>query len=504
MDRGWSSRTPAWWIACAALLACGDSTSPSESGASAWGTGHGATTGATAMTGDAGTDSDSRGSDSHGSDSDGGSTATDATEPTGTQTSDASTTSVDPTDGSTTGDPTTTSTTTSPATDTAESDTTGEPLCEPGDGPGVGRIEKSYLWVANSDQGSVSKVDTQTLLELARYRTGPEGPGEDPSRTAVSGDGRFVVINSRRTGRVTMVAANVEDCVDQDNDGLISTSQSPAELLPWSGDAWLDECVLWSRKLPILGTLGSGPRAVTWTLGTWNQERCAWEDPDVWIGYLPARPELAHMARLDGKTGAIEETVIIDDWLVGWSYYGPYGAALDGDQDVWMTGLRGELVRIHAEDSAIDRWLPPGNLQFYGMTVDPEGRPWMAGCTGPVSTFDRETETFHVVPDTSSCFRGVGADTIGHVWVADNGACGVLQVDAETREVVAHHPLLPCETPIGVSVDSEGYVWVVDEWIGAWKIDPTNPASKQLVEIDNQHYTYSDMTGGQIANIIIG
>jgi hypothetical protein len=31
----------------------------------------------------------------------------------------------------------------------------------PGDGMGMGDVEKSFLWVANTDESSIAKVDTQ-------------------------------------------------------------------------------------------------------------------------------------------------------------------------------------------------------------------------------------------------------------------------------------------------------------------------------------------------------
>jgi len=54
-----------------------------------------------------------------------------------------------------------------------------------------------------------------------------------------------------------------------------------------------------------------------------------------------------------------------------------------------------------------------------------------------------------------------------------------------------------------VSVDEEGYVWIVDQHQGAWKIDPLNPNDKQLLPIGSQHYTYSDMTGGQLKSVVL-
>src|SRR5690606_27223764 len=35
-----------------------------------------------------------------------------------------------------------------------------------------GDVEFSYIWISNSPAGTVSKIDTKTRIEVARYRTG--------------------------------------------------------------------------------------------------------------------------------------------------------------------------------------------------------------------------------------------------------------------------------------------------------------------------------------------
>ncbi len=490
-----------------ALAACGGDPNTSESAST--GDGPGTTAPATEPTGeptttptttanpssasadDSGTVSDSVGMTTSGATTTATATATSTT----SEGTDSDTTtgavSVSSSSGETTGDTTT-------------GDTTTGGGCEPGDTTGgMGDVEKSFLWVANTDQGSVSKVDTQTLVELARYRSGPgDGFGESPSRTAVSFDGRFVIVNNRQSGRSTVVAANVEDCVDTNNNGKIDTSQNKDDLLAWGAD----ECVRWTVVHPFNGQFGGGPRGVTWAPGQFNKDTCKFEDPVVWVGYLPQQFATAHMVRLDGATGAIEETVVIPDWTVGfWTDYGPYGAALDKELNVWFVGLRGALYRLNTQEDPVthDRWIPPNALEIYGMTVDPDGDPWFGPNCGDITTFDAKTEQFIAVPGTNACHRGLAADKDGSVWVADNSECGVWQVDHKTNTLIKFHKLEPCGTPVGVSVDLEGFVWVVDEVGWAWKIDPKNVPAMQKVDIVGNHYTYSDMTGGQLKSVIL-
>jgi streptogramin lyase len=241
-------------------------------------------------------------------------------------------------------------------------------------------------------------------------------------------------------------------------------------------------------------------------------DSCSFKDPKVWVGYSP-NIKTAHMARLNGLTGAVEETVVISDLSPDnpdTLKFSPYGAALDRSKNVWLTGLRGDLVRINTANSpaTFDRWTPPVGTYSYGMTVDPDGDPWMAGCPGPVTTYEPMLNKFTAVAGTNACYRGIAADHDGNVWVASNGPCGIAQIDHKTNTLIEFHNLLKmCATPLGVSVDLEGFVWLVDEgdesagW--AWKIDPANPGGMNMVDIIGDHYTYSDMTGSQLKSVIL-
>ncbi|MCA9714107.1 MAG: hypothetical protein H6713_24970 [Myxococcales bacterium] len=66
-----------------------------------------------------------------------------------------------------------------------------------------------------------------------------------------------------------------EDCVDKNTNNAIETSQNPGDILAWGGD----ECVIWNTILPSGQGQIVGPRGVIWTLGTWNNVSCQFEDP---------------------------------------------------------------------------------------------------------------------------------------------------------------------------------------------------------------------------------
>jgi hypothetical protein len=362
---------------------------------------------------------------------------------------------------------------------------------------GGGVAETSYIWIPSTSDGWVSKINTRTMIEEARYLTGPSGGTESVSRTAVSGDGRFVVVNGRGSGRSTAVAAAVADCKDANGDGMITTSTGPADVKPWGSD----ECIVWTIVHGAWdGDYIHGPRGITWTTGQWDAAQCAFVNPKVWLGFLSGDGS-GHIVRLDGASGTIEEELVVPNW--DGSGYAPYGGALDPMQRPWFTGLRGELVRIDPSQNptGVLRITQGAEIQTYGMTVDPAGNPWMGGCSGPVSTYDVNTSQWISIPGTSACHRGMAVDHNFHVWVASNGPCGLVEVDGMTRTLVAQHQLAQCGTPIGVSVDVDGYVWLVDESGWAWKIDPDNVPAMQMMVVPGDHYVYSDMTGGQLKSV---
>ena len=361
-----------------------------------------------------------------------------------------------------------------------------------------GDVDSSYIWIPGTGDGTVNKINTRTLVQEATYLIGPEGGTESASRTAVLGDGRFVVVNSRGTGRSTAVAASLADCKDVNGDGMITTSTSQGDIKPWGSD----ECVVWTLTHGNWsGSYTHGPRGITWTLGTWNAPTCSFVNPKVWLGY--GTNAGADFVRLDGATGNVEEIIAVPGW--DGSGYAPYGGALDPQQRPWFTGLRGELARVNTDQNPITvtRIPQPPEIQTYGMTVDPDGNPWMAGCSGPVSVYDINLQTWVSVAGTSACYRGMAIDHDFHAWVASNGPCELVEVDGKARTLVAKHQLPQCSTAIGVSVDVDGFVWLVDQAGWAWKIDPKNVPAMQMVSVPGDHYVYSDMTGGQLKSVFV-
>lgn len=370
---------------------------------------------------------------------------------------------------------------------------------------GNGEIEFSYAWVANSPEKTVSKIDTITGTEIARYVTGPEDQAE-PSRTTVNLYGDVAVANRGEedggAGGVTKFAARVADCRDRNGNGSIETSSGPSDVLAWGED----ECMIWNTAIPS-DDFEHGPRPLAWE-GVVDDEGCADPNPRLWMGWYEFDTQTAKFHRIEGDSGLILDT-IEEPWNE--LAFGPYGGAVDQDGDFWVIGWQqGPLIRIDAETLALERIempAPPAPDMFwaYGMALDQRGNPWIA-TGGAAANYDVASGQWTFLSTGNTSMRGVVVDQEDRAWFAvDNtgeiGGCGLALIDVETRTVVA--PALPvagCITPVGVSIDVEGFVWVVDEAAdAAFKINPDSMSTVLRVDDLNAPYTYSDMTGAALS-----
>lgn len=351
-----------------------------------------------------------------------------------------------------------------------------------------GKFLYSYIWVANSTQGTISKINTRTLKEEGRYQTRPDREG-DPSRTSVGISGDVVVAN--RNGGVTKVIADHENCIDKNKDGKIQTSKGANDILPWGED----ECVAWHTPMQF-----GSQRVIAWTYekkGSGPEGGADIITERVWVSGINQGENDIHIHLLDGESGEILDKTATPSLSPSGAFpYGAYGGAVDGKNNLWFAGVGpGKLYRVSYEDLSVKHWDKPSDS--YGVTVDPKGRPWVCGTK--TSRFDPKTETWKTATypqGLQSIDGGCMVDGKGRLWF--DLRKGLLQstlsaIDIESLEVVESIDMP--EHPHGVSIDFDGNVWGIGRYsTKAYRVDPK---SKKIDTIDGlvQAYTYSDMTG---------
>jgi hypothetical protein len=398
--------------------------------------------------------------------------------------------------GPQTGEPSSTTSTGAVSVSTTDG-TTGEPkldmgvpVCPPDDQ----ETTFDYIWIANTSQGTVSKINTMTGVEEGRYFTGPNGGAAEPSRTSVNQYGD-VAVSNRTIGSTAKIAALKSKCVDKNGNGMIDTSTGPNDIKPWGQD----ECQLWYTPFPLANGYSGGVRPTAWEGVSQDPVTCETPVPRVWIGYKDAQ-NTAHFVRLHGDTGEVLDEALRPGWSA--NSFGPYGGAVNSEGDLFAVGYDNEAaVRIDSQTLAItELGQSPGQFK-YGMGVDFNGNMWVGSFSGPhhMYFYDAQAAQWQGIGNGGNPgggALGVQIDQEGRVWGAANGPCRLIEADVETKQFIKTDIALPgCGSPWGVSIDNEGYVWVVDKANKAYKVDPDTYEIKLIVTGLINPYTYSDMTG---------
>ena len=358
-----------------------------------------------------------------------------------------------------------------------------------------------FIWVPNSNQGTVSKVDTLTGRELARYRTCPSNLTGQPSRTTVDLYGNCWVAN-RQIGTVVKIGLLENgQYMDRNNNGKADTSQdlngdgdiTGNELLPWGSD----ECVLW-EVVVIPGRegtynpgqfthVGANPNDLYYN-DYWNPgPRSVAIDKanNLWVGTFNTRM----FYYVEGATGQILKS--IDTSSVN---HTAYGAVIDTHGIVWSSGGdKNHILRLDPATGTFTRIDIPHYT--YGLGLDKLGHLFVSGWQSSRQTrININTGTIEWTKPGIYESRGIGSTDDTDIWIANSGP-GTVTRFSNDGEVKATIPV--GSQPTGVSVDKNGKVWAVnngDEYIH--RIDPaTNTVDLTKRLIGTTHYGYSDMTG---------
>jgi len=305
------------------------------------------------------------------------------------------------------------------------------------------------LWAANTGDGTLSKIDAMSAVEVARYDTG----GESPSRVAVDYAGDVWVANRAFSaqGSVSKIAGERSRCVDRDGDGAIATSSGPSDVLARGAD----ECLLFT--VPV-GAPGELPRALAID-GDRGLDGVS--GGDAWVGLHDG----ARAVELDGVNGALRTEVD----LAGLQ---PYAAHVDAWGAVWMAEGDGRLARIDRQSSDPPGTSPAVTIEeaplpcflFYGLDGDAWGRLAITGFScDQVVLYDPAADVWRTIA-TDPSPRGIVVDADGNAWVSHTGGTmsrflrdgATLRLDS--RVSLASSDFLPSEA-IGVALDSIGHVW---------------------------------------------
>lgn len=366
---------------------------------------------------------------------------------------------------------------------------------------GAAAVEDTFpfIWVANSGENTISKIDTRTGQELGVYRTTPSGGAGNPSRTTVDQDGNVWVGNRNSYTIVKVGLKEFGQCVDRNSNGVIDSSTGRSDIKPWTGSdvsGAEDECILKYVALVADGVTTPG------------DIRTVAIDPqnNVFVGGSGR----TSLFKVNGSTGDIITATM--------TLQGHYGGVVDKTGNLWSMQSGTGKVQKTAPDLSTSTLINLGH-SGYGIAIDKFGKIWTTELSGSgaFSSFDPSDPV-----GTLKVFNQTGSSTAQGIATDDNGDIFIASSIVSSTNVVGHYKQVFDNTgafstvtfvanypvgsgPSGVAVDGAGKVWSTN--VNSDNVSritlAANPADAVVdtYPVGVGPYNYSDMTGRVVRTI---
>lgn len=363
------------------------------------------------------------------------------------------------------------------------------------------------LWIANAGEDTVSKFDSKTNKEIARYRTwfGPAGQpgyinhagapwtGPAPSRTAVDITGNAYVLNRHFEGRSALLMKILTSGgIDRNGNGIINTSADtngngiiePSEILSL-GDTTTDgvlqpgelkdERVAWAVRVGPANGVG--------------RSLCMGTDGNLWVGLFNAMQYY--------KVSSADGGILAGPISVPWT---PYGCAVDSNGILWSASLSGILGKLNT--TTMEKTTYSHSGQNYSIAVG-NNKVYLANIVGGPAyiQFDPAANTF-AYSTTNFSSTGISVDGDGNIITGPYTSGGVYKFNKNTGAALWAAPTQQYSETRGVIVDSENNIWQVSRTGGLlMKYNGATGAAMGRFSVGDQPYTYSDASGFAARNI---
>jgi virginiamycin B lyase len=173
-----------------------------------------------------------------------------------------------------------------------------------------------------------------------------------------------------------------------------------------------------------------------------------------------------------------------------------YDLDIDSSGKVWFTEFNtSKIGKLDPSTGQIAEFtIPTLKSNPFGIRVDGSGNVWFAeyqdrnlgggNKIGELTASGSFVE--YVIPDTNSATEYLAPDAKGKIWFAESALGGFISaLDPQTGIVTRYMAPTPDNTPVGVLVDGQGFVWFTE--YGVNKIARFNPSSGLFQEFPIPH-----------------
>jgi hypothetical protein len=358
------------------------------------------------------------------------------------------------------------------------------------------------LWIANAAEDTVSKIDTATGTEVARYRTwfGPSGQagfaahpnnafaGAAPSRTAVDIDGNAYVLNRHFDGRAAMLTKILNaGGVDRNADTIIQTSTGPADVKNLAdnnpGNGQVDVAELQDERIAWVSRVGGNSGL--------GRALCIGPDGHLWVGLYNSQQFL--------KVSSVDGSILAGPISVPWT---PYGCLIDSDGTLWsasLSNILGKITNTNQPAGQVVTAISHSNAcgQNYGIALGASRVNLACISGGGYITCDKATGVCTrpaTAPNVAA--TGISVDGNGDIWLSQYQGGGVFKHRGSDNTSL-------CSNSAGAGFEHRGVI--IDSNNDAWQVGVSGDiikrfrgsdcAAQNQIAVGDAPYTYSDASG---------
>jgi hypothetical protein len=372
------------------------------------------------------------------------------------------------------------------------------------------------MYVANAGEDTISKLNTTTNAETARYRSwfGPAGQpghinhpnnafsGAAPSRSAVDADGNCYVGNRGFSAPGSLMKILNSGFIDRNGNGVMDTSVDtnmnnvidPAEILPMADNnpangmvdqaEIRDERVAWIVNIAPAGAL---LRSVSIA-----------PDGAIWVGLYSSRTYQGFSSVTGGAISAPISTASTG--------HTPYGSLIFSNGDLYSASLGSVLGKLVTGTGAWTSFSHAASDYGIGIGNDPNnGNSPMVILGGQgISSFfkfNATTNSFSF-PASGVTPLGVSVDSDNNIFCSDAvgggqfSGCSKFSPDGSLIWSRPPQTGAASSQQRGAIVDANGDVWTVNvENDNVSKFDGADGTPLGVIPVGDAPYTYSDASG---------
>ncbi len=376
--------------------------------------------------------------------------------------------------------------------------------------------ENNFMWVANSGDGTMTRINTYTGESYGPYQVGGSS-GSSPSRTSVGFDGS-VWVGNRGTHNITKLDRNgAHVCTVNLHAGCAPR----AVALDKDENAWVG-CMRWSSS-----------------------------EPEGWIYKIRHNRQTDSCEIIDMRAPGDPYQTSGDTryWAFkGHAPYGTYGFAIDRNGILWSSpGTWGSgnsaIARVDTNKQPNQagfykkfkgasastnhlgngRYNSPANNMgtagiphiFYGISIDFNGDIWLGNWSNQSASvgitkahYNETTDTleYQIFPSFNnqhvSHGRGTAVDAEGYVWIAYSGTHNVGKYGTDGTPIDLYGTN-GNTSPTGVGVDGDGDIWV--NHLNGYSVELQSDGTYiRRIYSGPSPYCYSDNTGFNLRNVTAG